>query len=116
MRKPLIIALFCFVTLRSLSAQTHTWQPSPGHTQIPIWPGAAPDPQPVAGPEVAKTFGEGSAGCRDAGRRCEQRVAAYDDGLFANTERIRALRSSSSPAEAIRFWPSTLKAQRSVTG
>lgn len=27
------------------------WQPSPGHTQIPIWPGAAPDLAPVPGPE-----------------------------------------------------------------
>jgi acetyl esterase/lipase len=36
----------------ALSAQTHTWQPSPGHAQVPIWPGAAPDAQPVPGPEV----------------------------------------------------------------
>src|SRR5579862_1823032 len=32
-------------------AQTSVWQPSPGHTQIPIWPGAAPDAQSVPGPE-----------------------------------------------------------------
>jgi acetyl esterase/lipase len=38
-----------------MSAQTSAWQPSPGHTQIPIWPGAAPDPQPVAGPENTVT-------------------------------------------------------------
>ncbi|HTD88429.1 MAG TPA: alpha/beta hydrolase, partial [Candidatus Binatia bacterium] len=37
----------------SLTAQTNVWQPSPGHTQIPIWPKAAPDAgqQPVTGPE-----------------------------------------------------------------
>jgi len=29
------------------------WQPSAGHTQIPIWPGTAPDAQPAAGPETA---------------------------------------------------------------
>jgi acetyl esterase/lipase len=34
------------------------WQPSPGHTQVPIWPGAAPNPQPVAGPEFAATSGQ----------------------------------------------------------
>jgi acetyl esterase/lipase len=28
------------------------WQPAPGHTQMPIWPNAAPDAQPVAGPET----------------------------------------------------------------
>jgi acetyl esterase/lipase len=33
------------------AAETPLWQPSPGHTQVPIWPRAAPDPQPVAGPE-----------------------------------------------------------------
>lgn len=39
----------------SLRAQTFIWQPSPGHTQLPIWPGAAPDPQPVKGPEIITT-------------------------------------------------------------
>jgi acetyl esterase/lipase len=29
------------------------WQPSPGHTQIPIWPGVPPDARAVDGPEVA---------------------------------------------------------------
>ena len=38
----------------SLGAQTNTWQPSPGHTQVPIWPGAVPDPQPVGGPEFVR--------------------------------------------------------------
>ena len=37
-----------------LQAQT-VWQPSAGHKQVPIWPGAAPDPQPVVGPEVMKS-------------------------------------------------------------
>jgi acetyl esterase/lipase len=41
-----------------LGAQQTAWQPSPGHTQVPIWPGAAPDAQPVAGREVAKTTGK----------------------------------------------------------
>lgn len=31
------------------------WQPSPGHTQLPIWPGVVPDAHPVDGPEVAGT-------------------------------------------------------------
>jgi acetyl esterase/lipase len=35
-----------------LSAQTNVWQPSPGHKQVPIWPGAIPDAQPVPGPEA----------------------------------------------------------------
>jgi acetyl esterase/lipase len=40
------------------SAQTQGWQPSAGHTQIPIWPGAAPDAQSVTEPEVATTTGK----------------------------------------------------------
>jgi acetyl esterase/lipase len=35
-----------------LSAQVPSWQPSLGHTQMPIWPGAAPDAQPFTGPEI----------------------------------------------------------------
>jgi acetyl esterase/lipase len=34
------------------SAQPAVWQPSPGHTQIPIWPGSPPDAQTVPGPET----------------------------------------------------------------
>jgi acetyl esterase/lipase len=34
-----------------MRAQTNVWQPSPGHPQTPIWPGTAPDAQPVTGPE-----------------------------------------------------------------
>lgn len=45
--------------LTSLSAQTFTWQPSPGHTQIPIWPaGKIPDAQPAKGAEFAKSSGK----------------------------------------------------------
>jgi len=43
-----------------LNAQPPVWQPSAGHTQVPIWPGAAPDAQPVTGPELARTTGENS--------------------------------------------------------
>jgi acetyl esterase/lipase len=50
--KSLLLVLFVFACGR-LSAQTNVWQPSPGHAQVPIWPGAVPDPQPVPGPEYA---------------------------------------------------------------
>ena len=45
---------------RGLSAQTTVWEPSAGHVQVPIWPGAAPDARPVAGPEAAETTGKDS--------------------------------------------------------
>ena len=56
--KPLLFALCVVFAFGGVSAQQTTWQPSPGHTQVPIWPGRVPDPQPVAGPEVAKTTGK----------------------------------------------------------
>ena len=34
-------------------ARAAVWRPSPGHTQIPIWPASAPDLQPVPGHEKA---------------------------------------------------------------
>jgi len=46
--------LFAFAGLR---AQTTTWQPSPGHTQMPIWPGAIPDARQIPRPEIAATTG-----------------------------------------------------------
>jgi acetyl esterase/lipase len=51
--KPLIFTLCALFALDSLNAQTPAWQPSPGHAQVPIWPGTVPDARPVAGPEFA---------------------------------------------------------------
>ncbi len=56
--KPLILALYVVLSSAGLSAQTLVWQPSPGHTQVPIWPGTPPDARPVAGPETATTTGK----------------------------------------------------------
>jgi acetyl esterase/lipase len=53
--KPLTLALFFVFAFVGLSAQTPVWQPSPGHKQVPIWPGAVPDARPVAGPETMAT-------------------------------------------------------------
>jgi acetyl esterase/lipase len=53
--KPSLFVLFVVFAFSALSAQTPVWQPSPGHTQVPIWPGAVPDAQPVAGPEDETT-------------------------------------------------------------
>jgi acetyl esterase/lipase len=55
--KMLIVAVLAFSALSQASAQRPVWQPSAGHTQIPIWPAAAPDPRPMAGPEFVETTG-----------------------------------------------------------
>jgi acetyl esterase/lipase len=53
--KPLLVALCVVFGFGGLSAQTTVWQPSPGHMQMQIWPGTAPDARPVAGPETMET-------------------------------------------------------------
>jgi hypothetical protein len=45
-----------FLLAHSL-AQADGWQPSPGHVQIPIWPGAVPDAIPDPKPESADSGG-----------------------------------------------------------
>lgn len=54
--KPLILALGVAFAYGGVSAQTTGWQPSPGHTQVAIWPGVVPDAAAVvaAGPETAE--------------------------------------------------------------
>ena len=59
--KVLIFALSVVVAICSKSALADSWQPSTGH-QIPIWPGAAPDLQPVPGPETVTLSKELLAG------------------------------------------------------
>ena len=38
----LLVACCFVVAFHALGAQASRWQPSPGHTQIPLWPGVAP--------------------------------------------------------------------------
>jgi acetyl esterase/lipase len=46
----------CLLAVCGLAhAQSVVWQPSSGHTQIPIWPGTPPDAQHLPGPEHAMT-------------------------------------------------------------
>jgi acetyl esterase/lipase len=55
--KPLILALSVVVAMGSNGAQGDSWQPSPGHTQVPIWPGAVPDAKPNPKPESVDSGG-----------------------------------------------------------
>src|SRR3989442_13333102 len=50
------------------AAQT-AWEPSLGHRQVPIWPGAVPDARPVEGPEVSGTVVDGVGSKRLVGGR-----------------------------------------------
>lgn len=55
MMKSLLLAFCVVFASGGLSAQKPVWHPSPGHAQVPIWPGTAPDAQPVPGPEYMVT-------------------------------------------------------------
>jgi acetyl esterase/lipase len=50
-----------------LAAADVGWQPSPGHEQIPIWPGAAPDARALDGPEVTVTVVDAAGNARLVG-------------------------------------------------
>ena len=45
------VALLAFLIVAAgdsrLCARQAAWQPSPGYTQVPIWPSVIPDAQPV---------------------------------------------------------------------
>lgn len=58
MRKLIQTFFLAVFVCGNVSAQTTVWQPSRGHTQVPIWPKEPPDAQPVAGPESARTVKE----------------------------------------------------------
>jgi acetyl esterase/lipase len=62
MKQSLIFALCMVFAFGTLRAQTNAWQPSPGHTQIPLWPGKVPDARSVPGPENITTSTEDIAG------------------------------------------------------
>ncbi len=57
--KPLLLALSIVLASVTLRAQTPVWQPSHGHTQIPIWHGKIPDARLITGPETLKTDTKG---------------------------------------------------------
>ena len=60
MKKPSILVSCVVFASGSLLAQKPGWQPSPGHTQVPIWPGTPPDAQfgPPANTETVPEPGE----------------------------------------------------------
>src|SRR5262249_45777333 len=63
--KCFIIALWIAVGLHASNAQAASWQPAPGHTQVPIWPGVAPGARAGADSETTGTVPHRVAGTWD---------------------------------------------------
>jgi acetyl esterase/lipase len=55
MTKLLSFALVVVFASVGHCVETAGWQPSPGHTQVSIWPRAVPDARPVTSPETVAT-------------------------------------------------------------
>lgn len=52
--KPLWFALLALIAMGDLHAEPPAWQPAPGHSQMPLWPGTPPDARSMPGPEYAE--------------------------------------------------------------
>jgi hypothetical protein len=53
----LLLALAVVIAFGSENAMADSWQPASGHLQMPIWPGAIPDANPVPGSEEVTVVG-----------------------------------------------------------
>jgi acetyl esterase/lipase len=57
MHKPMFASLLFVFACSCSQVRADVWQPSSGHEQVPIWPGAAPDPLPDPKPETGDPDG-----------------------------------------------------------
>jgi len=58
MHKPILVIFLFVLACAHSQADAADWQPSPGHVQEPIWPGAVPDAMPNPKPESVDPGGE----------------------------------------------------------
>ena len=56
MKKPLMFIFCILFAFSGITTQANPWQPSPGHTQIPLWPKTVPDAQLTAKPEEIRVI------------------------------------------------------------
>jgi acetyl esterase/lipase len=75
--KHLILAVTLFFATSGATAQTRIWQPSSGHTQVPIWPGTPPDARPLSGPEYVEKVVDLPGGALVAGKVSQPTMTVY---------------------------------------
>ncbi|MBW8771426.1 MAG: alpha/beta hydrolase [Gemmatimonadetes bacterium] len=49
---PFVALMLLVAPVAARAQQASPWQPSPGHVQVPVWPGTPPNLRPPAGPET----------------------------------------------------------------
>ena len=74
--KAFLVALM-FASGTPALTQTHVWEPSPGHIQVPIWPSTVPDAQPLSGPEYMEKVGNEPPGAVVAGKVSQPTMTVY---------------------------------------
>jgi len=77
MLKTLIFKSLVISGVVSLPAQNTSWLPSPGHTQVPIWPSTPPDSLPLAGLEYTERVGEEPPGAVVVGKVSRPTMTVY---------------------------------------
>ncbi len=82
-----------------LTAGQIAWQPSPGHTQLPIWPGLIPDARPLKGPEMSATVVDATGKPRAVGGR----PWVYVDRVSQPTMTVYSPRGNNTGAAVIVF-------------
>jgi acetyl esterase/lipase len=75
--KPLIFISLLISGGACLQAQNNSWLPSPGHTQVPIWPNTPPDSQPLTGLEYTERVGEEPPGAVVVGKVSRPTMTVY---------------------------------------
>ncbi len=112
--KPLFFALSVLFTFAGQTAQKSAWQPSPGHTQVPIWPGAGPDAPPVPGPEEYVTTSTSVI----AGRQvyAVQSVSRPTMTVYSPTGKNTGIAVVVFPGGGYQILAIDLEGARSVTG
>ena len=108
--KTLIFVLFIVVAIGSETALADSWQPSPGHAQVPIWPGTVPDAIPNPKPESV-----GPPAGREWWPRAND-VSRPTMTMYAPRAATPAWLWWCSPAGVTSSWPWIPRVRRSATG
>jgi acetyl esterase/lipase len=97
MRLRALVSFFFVILPVSLAAQHPAWQPTPGHSQIPIWPNGAPGATASTAPEVDTTTPKD--------RLVADKPVIRLGNVSAPTITLYAPKNANAPAPAVVVFP-----------